>query len=226
MNGYESLINYYKECFSLIDCFHFNSEVSKSVYTYHLPKVNGTVVPITHRGINDNRRVKSFDNDVLRIGFIGSEEPFKGLPLLIDALKRIGMEDKWELTVWGGRIAKDPSLPIYYRGKFSSESIEKVYDDMDVLVVPSVWKETFSLVTLEALSYGVPVIVSDNVGAKDIVKQYNNSCVFNSPKELEYLLRDIILDSSLLKKYNSNICESPWKFEMEEHAKEIINKIY
>lgn len=226
MRGYESLLDYYRDCFSLVDYFHFNSEVSKTVYTERMPNVNGKVVPITHYGIKDNRRKKKFKTEKLRMGFIGSDEPFKGLPLLIDVLGKNGMEDKWELSVWGGKVGKHPSLPIYYKGKFSSNTIDNVYDAMDVLIVPSVWKETFSLVTLEALSYGVPVIVSDNVGAQDVVKQYNNSCVFHSPKELEYLLRDIILDSSLLKKYNSNICELPWSFDMMEHTKEIINKIY
>ena len=46
----------------------------------------------------------------------------------------------------------------YYKGKFDASTIADVYHAMDVLVVPSIWKETFSLVTLEVLSYGVPVI--------------------------------------------------------------------
>ena len=177
MSGYESLMNYYRECFSLVDCFHFNSEVSKTVYTTH--------IPITHCGIEDNRSMKSFNAEKLRMGFIGSDEPFKGLPLLIEALEEIGMEDKWELSVWGGKVGKHPSLPIQYKGKYSAQTIENVYEAMDVLIVPSVWKETFSLVTLEALSYGVPVIVSDNVGAQDVVKQYDERFVYYERKDLE-----------------------------------------
>ena len=38
-----------------------------------------------------------------------------------------------------------------------------------MLVAPSIWYETFGFTVLEALSYGLPVIVSDHVGAKDIV---------------------------------------------------------
>ena len=79
------------------------------------------------------------------------------------------MEEKWELSVWGGKVGKHSSLSIQYKGKYNAQTIENVYEAMDVLIVPSVWKETFSLVTLEALSYGVPVIVSDNVGAQDNV---------------------------------------------------------
>ena len=226
MRGYESLMNYYRECFSLVDCFHFNSEVSKTVYTTHMPNINGIVIPITHCGIKDNRSLKSFNSEKLRMGFIGSDEPFKGLPLLIEALEEIGIEDKWELSVWGGKVGKHPSLPIQYKGKYSAQTIENVYEAMDVLIVPSVWKETFSLVTLEALSYGVPVIVSDNVGAQDVVKEYSNEGVFHGKIELVHLLESIIVDKSLLHQYNNRICELPWTFDMMTHTKEMINKLY
>lgn len=226
MSGYESLMNYYRECFSLVDCFHFNSEVSKSVYTSHIPNINGIVIPITHCGIEDNRSMKSFNAEKLRMGFIGSDEPFKGLPLLIEALEEIGMEDKWELSVWGGKVGKHPSLPIQYKGKYSAQTIENVYEAMDVLIVPSVWKETFSLVTLEALSYGVPVIVSDNVGAQDIVKQYDERFVYHERKDLEIILKAIIEDKSILRDFNRQICELPWSHDMLSHAEEIVNRIY
>ena len=104
--------------------------------------------------------------------------------------------------------------------------IADVYDAMNVLIVPSIWKETFSLVTLEALSYGVPVIVSDTVGAQDIVKRYNPKFVYHSEDELKCLLKEILKDRSLLQDFNQKILDKPWKHGMEEHAKEIVDKIY
>lgn len=226
MSGYESLMNYYRECFSLVDCFHFNSEVSKTVYTMHMPNINGIVIPITHCGIKDNRRLKSFNTKKLRMGFIGSDEPFKGLPLLIEALEEIGMEDKWELSVWGGKVGKHPALPIQYKGKYSAQTIENVYEAMDVLIVPSVCKETFSLVTLEALSYGVPVIVSDNVGAQDVVKEYSERCVFHGKNNLSILISSIIQNKTLLIEYNKSICSNTWKCDIFAHAEAIEQLIY
>lgn len=35
--------------------------------------------------------------------------------------------------------------------------------------MPSLWKETFGFITIEALSYGKYVLVSQNVGAKDLI---------------------------------------------------------
>ena len=226
MNKYQKLLDYYKKCFSLVDCFHYNSETSKEVFMQYLPTSKGQVVSITHGGIEDHRIRKVYGHDVLHIGFIGNSTPYKGLPLLISMLKDIGMSESWDLSVWGGGVGKHPSLPIYYKGKFDSSTIADVYEAMDVLIVPSIWKETFSLVTLEALSYGIPVIVSDNVGAQDIVKLYNPKFVYHSEDELKSLIYEILSDKNLLAEFNDKLLSSKWKYSMEEHAKEIIGKIY
>lgn len=226
MNDYQKLLDYYKECFDLVDCFHFNSETAGDVYKQYLPSCQGKVVSITHNGIKDNRKHKDFNHKVLHVGFIGNSTPYKGLPLLISMMEFLGKSDSWDLSVWGGAVGKHSSLPIYYRGKFDSLTIEEVYHAMDVLVVPSIWKETFSLVTLEALSYGVPVIVSDNVGAQDIIKVYNARFVYHSEDELKRLLLELIEDRSLLQDFNQRILDMPWKHGMEEHAKELIEEIY
>lgn len=226
MSNYQKLLEYYKDCFDLVDCFHFNSEVSGNVYKRYLPSCNGKVISITHCGIKDNRRNKNFKDKVLHIGFIGNSTPYKGLPLLISMLESLGESDSWDLSVWGGGVGKHPSLPVFYKGKFGPSTIADVYGVMDVLVVPSIWKETFSLVTLEALSYGVPVIVSDNVGAQDIVKEYNQRLVYHSADELKSLLLEILEDRSILRDFNQKVLDMPWKHGMEEHAKEIVDKIY
>lgn len=225
MKDYQKLLDYYKKCFSLVDCFHYNSETSKEVFMQYLPTSKGQVVSITHGGIEDHRIRKVYGHDVLHIGFIGNSTPYKGLPLLISVLQDIGMIESWDLSVWGG-VGTHPSLPVYYKGKFDSSTIADVYSAMDVLIVPSIWKETFSLVTLEALSYGVPVIVSDNVGAQDIVKLYNPKFVYHSEDELKSLICEILSDKNLLAEFNDKLFSSKWKYSMEEHAKEIIDKIY
>lgn len=226
MKDYQKLLDYYKKCFSLVDCFHYNSETSKEVFMQYLPTSKGQVVSITHGGIEDHRIRKVYGHDVLHIGFIGNSTPYKGLPLLISVLQDIGMIESWELSVWGGGVGTHPSLPVYYKGKFDSSTIADVYSAMDVLIVPSIWKETFSLVTLEALSYGDPVIVSDNVGAQDIVKLYNPKFVYHSEDELKSLICEILSDKNLLAEFNDKLLSSKWKYSMEEHAKEIIDKIY
>lgn len=223
---YQSLIDYYKDCFSIVDEFHFNSEVTRDTYRKYIVPKEEKIIPITHNGINDHRRKKSFEENCLKIGFVGSAAPYKGLSRLIMALKQLNRNDKWRLDVWGGTIGQDESLPIYYRGKFTHSAIETVYTSMDIMVVPSLCHETFGLVTLEALSYGVPVLVSDTVGAKDIVKEYDSKFVFHSDEELVSLLELLVDDKSLLRNYNEAIISNDWRHSMSEHAQEIIEELY
>ncbi|WP_298453605.1 glycosyltransferase [uncultured Prevotella sp.] len=227
MNEYEQLLNYYKECFRLIDCFHFNSKTSQDVFHKYINPNKEYVIPITHCDIRDNRKRKYYNsNNALKIGFIGSEQIYKGLPILTSILTNKFDINKWELSVWGGRIGNTSKLPIYFRGKFNKETISQVYDNMDVLIVPSIWKETFSLVTLEALSYGVPVIVSNNVGAKDIVAKYAPDFIYNTKEELICLLQQLIYNRQKLIDFNSAILETQWKYDIKNHAIDIIEKIY
>lgn len=137
-------------------------------------------------------------------------------------LKQIQNKNLWQLDIWGGKKGKEKNSLVYYRGKFDSCSVADVYDGMDVLVVPSIWKETFGFVVLEALSYGVPVIVSDNVGAKDIIRQYDERFIFTSESELLLLLNKIIDDRSLLVNFNEKILNGEWKHLMQEHTEEIL----
>ena len=223
---YSELKAYYTRCFSLIDCIHFNSENTRECYERHIHPNEGVVVPITHGGIKDNRQLRSYADDKLRLGFIGSTTVHKGLPFLIEALKVVGRYDKWQLDVWGSNVGKDDTLPIYYRGKFAPSAIGMVYSTMDTMVVPSQWHETFSLVTLEALSFGVPVIVSDKVGAQDIVREYDPNFVFHDKTELVKLLKTLIDNHFVLAEYNKKICSMPWKHDIRSHTEEIIKKVY
>lgn len=58
---------------------------------------------------------------------------------------------------------------IKIHGRYSYESLKDIFNETDVLVVPSIWYETFGFTVLEALSCGVPVIISGTVGAKDVL---------------------------------------------------------
>ncbi len=223
--SFRLLLDYFRQCFELVDVFHFNSNVAKSQFEAAIGTTCNRVVPIVHQGIQDHRIGKRFDNSCLRIGFIGSETPYKGLPQLKQTLAQIDIS-KWHLDVWGGRVAEETDLPISYKGKFNQKNISLVYNEMDLLVVPSIWKETFSLVTLEALSYGVPVLVSNNVGAQDIVREYDDSFVYSTKDELLAKLRNLVDDRTLLCQYNMAILNRPWHYDMLHHAQDIIENVY
>ncbi len=56
--------------------------------------------------------------------------------------------------VWG-------NTPVTRRGKFSQDEVDQLYAQIDVLLAPSTWPESYGLVTREALAAGAWVVASD-----------------------------------------------------------------
>lgn len=226
---YKDLLDYYKKELDLIDCIHFNSKVTENVYKQHLKDFHSLVLPITHYGIKDNRKIKSFSSEHISIMFVGNTTTYKGFPLLKEILMNLynnGYQN-WELSVWGGSKREDKDCPlINHKGKYTTNEIENIYEYTDLLIVPSIWKETFSLVTLEAISYGVPVLVSQNVGAKDIIARYDDYFIYNNKIDLYDKLKSIFSSVNKLTEFNNKINSSAWQYSMEQHAKDIEELLY
>ncbi len=92
------------------------------------------------------------------------------MQLVIAILDNLWNNDhrEFELRLFGPVENREPYMVVEEAGYEYSE-LPSILSKADVLIAPSVWYETFGFTVLEALSYGVPVIVSDHVGAKDIV---------------------------------------------------------
>lgn len=110
--------------------------------------------------------------------------------------------------------------------RYTASDLEEIYKNTSLVIVPSQWYETFSFVTLEALSYGVPVLVSNKVGTKSIVANYDSSFIFNTKKELKDKLEMIMQNRSDLVSYHNRILSLPWNHSMEEHSNEIGKEVY
>lgn len=229
INNYKTLIQYYQNIFQLIDKIHFNSTTTKEHYLKYIKPNSFVTIPITNSNIKDNRSLKKFNKEKLKIGFIGSTEPYKGFPILKKILLKIqhAHDYQWNLYVYGGNEGIDNECKnIIYKGKYSVHELKKIYDSIDLLIVPSTCKETFSFVTLEALSYGTPTIVSHNVGAKDIVKEYNSKFIYKTEIELYNLILELLTDRNELINFNRILIEKQWSHSIQEHCQKIEQYLY
>jgi glycosyltransferase involved in cell wall biosynthesis len=92
--------------------------------------------------------------------------------------------------------------------------------ETDLLIVPSIWFETFGFIVAEALSYGVPVLCSDTVGAQILVSP---EMVYHGKTGLYEKLKEILNDPGLLEKENARILAGSALESVESHAKKIID---
>ena len=97
-------------------------------------------------------------------------------------------------------------------------------DNIDILILPSVWYETFGFTVQEALSYGVPVMVSENVGAKDIIENYKTGVIFEANEEdlKEKILYVLEKGKAVLSDMNRNIVDNSHIKTIEEHTTEML----
>ncbi|MGI0130752.1 MAG: glycosyltransferase, partial [Thermoplasmata archaeon] len=107
----------------------------------------------------------------------------KGVHVLLRAAKLLGNRGGWSLSAYGAASYRGAEgagledLPVSLLPAFAPEQLEKILSETDVLLVPSVMRETYSLLTREALSAGVPVICTDSLGPEEVVRHRRNGLV-------------------------------------------------
>ncbi|MDQ1358364.1 MAG: hypothetical protein QOG44_2737, partial [Acidimicrobiaceae bacterium] len=107
----------------------------------------------------------------------------------------------WRMTAYGLDPAMVPSgLPIDVKAPFAEDDLTAVLSGADVLVVPSVMRETFSILTREALLCGVPVVTSDTLGPEEVVVDGHNGLVVPAadPVALAHAIGRLLDDPALL----------------------------
>lgn len=224
---YEMLCECYLKMFHGITCFHYNSSLSKKVFEANLGNINGEVLSITNSRIRDNRKVYSYDGK-LKIGYLGTGQPHKGFGYLKEVLDKLYSAGMTELECNIYFNYRDFDCPYLCRHiPYKEENMDAVFKNMHVLVVPSLWQETYGMIVLEALSYGVPVIVSSRVGAKELLEENQGmGIVFDGEKGTETLcnvLKKIYYDRDILTRMNRKILEWERKWDFEEHVEKMID---
>jgi glycosyltransferase involved in cell wall biosynthesis len=116
----------------------------------------------------------------LLVGFLGRFMPEKGFPLLLDAVERLVREGRtpaFHLVAFGsGDYRREYEKAVGRRGlggrvtllDFVAD-VRPVLRQLDLVVVPSLW-EASSLVSMEAMASGVPVLGSDCVGLREVLR--------------------------------------------------------
>jgi glycogen(starch) synthase len=150
-------------------------------------------------GVDTNRFPlrRTLPGNAKRLLFVGQLIPHKGAHTAIEALRLLldSCDDSAiELTVVGGTVLPDYEQQlkwlvrslgvedrVHFAGHLSREQLPDVYQEHDILIVPSIWDEPFGMVLLEAMSSGLAVVGTATGGSAEILHDGVNGLVF--PKE-------------------------------------------
>lgn len=152
----------------------------------------------------------------LRIGYVGTLVWHKGVHVLIDAVRNLA-PDRYELRIFGDtRVFPDYAAelraqaggaPIRFMNAFTRDQTAAIYEQIDVLVVPSLWLENSPLVIHEAYMAGVPVVGSRIGGIADLVADGSNGSLYEptSSRELTAALQALIDDPDRLEHFRRTL---------------------
>ncbi len=224
--NYAVLKHYYASMFDKISWFHYNSVLSRRLYQSRLGEKKGSVIPISHACISDCRSVRDYGKK-LRVGYFGGWVEHKGFFQLLDVCRMMWEEGNrmLELHLYSDTEECNEAFVVNHKA-FRAGQMEDVFQDIDILAVPSRCPETFGFVVLEALSFGVPVIASQNVGAGELLKEYPGCGIRydGTTGELKRVLEKLYADTGrrMLQDMNQKILDMDDLFLYEGHVKKIV----
>lgn len=144
----------------------------------------------------------------LRIVYVGSVVPRKGLDVLLEGVARLPRR-AWTLTVVGDRTTRpdytahvaalvrqhELSHAVSFRGQLSDRALAATLTASHVLAVPSRY-EGFGIVYLEAMGFGLPAIGTTAGGAAEIIQDGTSGFLVppDSPRAIAAVLEELCSD--------------------------------
>jgi glycosyltransferase involved in cell wall biosynthesis len=188
---------------------------------YGLEKCNIRIIPygLPKEAFTAGRRTEIAERaaarkDTMRIGFLGTLIPSKGAHVLLEAYRQLhrpeilldfhgawvpfhgdfGYLDRLKATAAAMRGN------IRFHGRYEQAEVSKILQACDVLVVPSVWYESYSIVIREGFLAGVPVVASGHGAMKEAIEHEVSGMLF-TPGDAADLARQLarVLDDPDLR---------------------------
>ena len=185
---------------------------------------NGIKIPCIDKNYNKNH---------IEVSFIGRIDIYhKGLDIIVSACKRLKKEMEYvnmHISIYGAGQKQDEEFLVNaidslkgvvdYRGPVHGKEKEKVLIESDAFILTSRF-EGMPMGILEALSYGVPVIITQGTNMSAVVNEYDCGWVADSTEEsVVSLLRSFIKDKDSIPQKGQNGKIAASKFDWDSIAK-------
>jgi UDP-glucose:(heptosyl)LPS alpha-1,3-glucosyltransferase len=189
------------------------SNLTKDIFLQEY-RVDAEKVAVIHPGV-EPEDYQIPDREIVRAGirakygiaedefvlvFASMNFEIKGLDTILEALghlKTRGISARLIVAGKGNekkyaRLARDAGVAanVIFTGRLDKDRLIHHYLAGDAYIMLSVF-DTFGMVVLEAMAAGLPVIVSGNVGAKDVVREGENGFVIHDVTDTRYIAMKI-----------------------------------
>ena len=191
------------------------SSLTKDIFLQEY-KINPDKVAVINPGVDLNdyaqQNKDSVRNNIRRELGINIADPvilfasmnfeIKGLDDILFSLAKLKAQNhKFKLIVAGKgnikkytKMAKEAQIisDVIFTGPVNKEKLIRMYLASDLYIMLSKF-DTFGMVVLEAMAAGLPVIISSNVGAKDLVQEDKNGFIVSNTSDSDYIAAKIAL---------------------------------
>lgn len=208
--------------FRQFDAFLANSEWTRSCIPPVLAR-RPTRVAYPISGVDEHsaggRTIASGRGPELVIASLSRPDRWKGTDILIDAVAQLPPQldgRPLRLDIYGGTFFSDPvfvaeieqsaatsAVPIRFLGHV--DDVKAVLDTADVVVLSTRWPEPFGQVVVQGLAHGALVIVPDQGGPMEVVRDGVNGLSFRSgdSESLLNVLQGVLQDPSEMERLTS-----------------------
>jgi len=197
--------------------------------TYEANGVEPNRLKVIHLGSEPPlslQRIRRHKKDELRFVFAGTMSFRKSTDILLAVFRELGSVA--QLTIVGGSESKQwidecNSLPnVSYLGHKPQSELYEIIAESDCLILPSRF-DAFGMVVVEALSVGTPVIVSENVGAKEVVEMFPGAGIITPVNAcaIKDTIKKLVSSPTKLENMNDAAYQSGAYFSWRRYRKRV-----
>lgn len=169
------------------------------------------------------------DNSILKLLYLGQIEEHKGILFLVDVFKNLDVDFKLHIAGDGTKMEELKKIVgddnrFVVHGKLNSEEVAKIFNLVDLTVVPSLCYENSPSVIYESLAAGVPVLAAKIGGVAELVHDNENGFTFAAGnfEDLVRVLRQAAANREALQKMRPASAKSVEDFGIEKYIKNLL----
>ncbi|WP_299130579.1 glycosyltransferase family 4 protein [uncultured Winogradskyella sp.] len=184
--AYKEYLNFYDDC-------PFKVRIMYNAIDVH--KFNTISIEEKH----NFRREIGLEKDHFVFMWCSQDRPKKGLHIVLDAFAKVYKENKSARLIIVGINREINQEGVLVVGRVENHLLPKYYQQSDVYLFPSLWKEGFGIVLAEALHCGCYVIASNQGSIKEVLGNGDYGRVVEYPNIVAYWVDEMQLAISQLK---------------------------